>query len=101
MAYTMSKERWKKFTPIERMGNIGSEYGRVLHFRDRSDRMLMESALKRTLKLIDVTVLLEDNLARKHELTLLKQAVIENIDQVMLQNYFNQFALLAMRRSKH
>lgn len=108
MNYTISIERWKKFTPIERLGNIGSEYGRALAFKNTNDNERFSGAFNRLFQLINATIELENNTARRHEMMLMKQATIEvferpdspllEIYRQMMQNYFNQFGMLALRR---
>jgi hypothetical protein len=47
--------RWRTFSLAEQLGNVGSEVGRMLRWRDRDDR-LMVGAFERALELLDLTL---------------------------------------------
>lgn len=85
-------------TIAEQLGNVGSEYSRIISSRKRSDQERFNSALERYLELLDLTI--NDprwDFYRKRELLRLREFSCENFPED-LQKYFDQFALLA--RSK-
>jgi len=48
--------RWKKFSLINQMANIGAEVGRAINWRKKGDKQMSKNALYRALELIDFTV---------------------------------------------
>lgn len=58
---TLTLDKWSKYSFEEQMGNIGSEVGRALKWREADDETKAMSAGYRALELFDLT--LED---RKH-----------------------------------
>ena len=47
--------QWQKLSLMEQMGNIGSEIGRALNWRDK-DQKSYENAIDRALELLDLTI---------------------------------------------
>ena len=60
---TLTLDKWGKYSFQEQMGNIGSEVGRALKWREASDEDKAIGAAYRALELFDLT--LED---RKHSI---------------------------------
>ena len=90
-----SKERWLAMSTAEQLGNIGSEYSRIISARKRNDQARFNSALMRYLELLDLTISDPRNdFYRKRELLRLREHSCENFPED-LQKYFDQFALLA------
>jgi hypothetical protein len=95
-----SIERWHSLTLAEQLGNVGSEYSRMVRNFKLNDTDKFQSALTRYLELLDFTI--EDprwNLARKRELLRVREVSCENFSD-SFQKYFDQFALLARRKNK-
>lgn len=84
-------------TIAEQLGNVGSEYSRIIASLKRNDQSRFNSALERYLELLDLTI--SDprwNFYRKRELLRLREISCENFPED-LQKYFDQFALLARK----
>lgn len=48
--------RWNTMTLAEQLGNIGSDFERALRWKEKGQEKLFESAVVRTLELIDLTL---------------------------------------------
>lgn len=93
-----SQQRWHTLSLPEQLGNIGSEYSRMLSSLKRNDQDRFKLALVRFLELLDFSI--NDprwNVARKKELLRLRETSCENYP-ANLQKYFDQFALLSRRQ---
>ena len=97
------KYKWQKRTLSEQMGNIGSEVGRALKWKDINE-IRKTSALERALELFDFTV--EDkrwNGGRLKEICRSREVVNDffygnndiNSNADSLEKYFNYFAISA------
>ena len=95
----MNPEKWNKMSFANQMGNIGSEFSRIVYWQELGDKEKKENALWRTLELIDLTMVQR----KSREIFRLREVVCDlfldkNIYKVSvnsLKNYFLQFALLA------
>jgi len=91
----LANGRWFQMSLAEQLGNVGSEYSRILSSRKRNDEARFKSALIRFLELLDLTI--NDSrwsFYRKRELLRLREFSCETFPED-LQKYFDQFALLA------
>ena len=89
--------RWQKMSIAEQLGNVGSEYGRILSARRRKDETRFQGALSRFLELLDLTINDERwDLPRKRELLRLRETSCQGFPEG-LQKYFNHFALMARK----
>ncbi len=113
--YNMSKfhskileESWWKMSIYEQLGNIGSEVGRAIHWKNKGDLEFMTNALNRCRDLFDLT--LQDsrwNFYRKREINTAKKVVCDFLvgnneyksTEESLNSYFYDFALIA--RNEH
>ncbi|MBI4049578.1 MAG: hypothetical protein HY395_02055 [Candidatus Doudnabacteria bacterium] len=89
--------RWFTMTIAEQLGNVGSEYSRIISSRKRKDNDRFNSALERYLELLDLTI--SDprwDFYRKRELLRLREHSCEDFPED-LQKYFDRFALLARK----
>lgn len=89
--------QWFTLSLAEQLGNVGSEYSRILSSRKCNDEVRFKSALVRFLELLDLTI--NDsrwNLSRKRELLRLREHSCDNFPE-SLQKYFDQFVLLARK----
>ncbi len=53
---TLADGRWRSFSLMEQLGNIGSEVGRASRAKHAGNNARMWSAMERALELIDLTV---------------------------------------------
>ncbi|MDR3642438.1 MAG: hypothetical protein P4L74_02305 [Candidatus Doudnabacteria bacterium] len=98
------KERWQKMPLEAQLGNIGSEFGRALNWKQKNQPVYFQKAYDRMLELLDFTI--SDPRWHNHRLKelcrLRENACLELSDQPQnpagLNKYFLQFATLA--RSK-
>jgi hypothetical protein len=99
-------ERWHQLTFAEQMGNIGSEFDRVISWRRRSRPESAERAFYRMLELLDLTIgdprwrgpkLKELCRAREFICDLLVGDNTYNVTAEYFSEYFLQFAIAARR----
>ncbi len=97
---TLSEGRWFNLSLTEQLGNIGSEFERVIRARQSGDKIREEKALVRFLELIDLT--LADNRwagPRRRELARLREqslaALEDNNLRSGLSRYYLNFATVA------
>lgn len=97
--------RWQKMTLAEQLGNVGSEFERVLAAQKSGNKSREDMALSRFLELLDLT-LMDGRWAgpRRRELARLREQSLEEFgkDHIAtsesLSRYYMNFATLA--RSK-
>lgn len=91
--------RWQKLNFLEQMANIGSEVGRAINWKNKSNQEYSRLAFERALELLDLTIADPKNKKRLRELLRLREVladffVFDNIykstDQSW-QNYFYAF----------
>jgi hypothetical protein len=96
--------RWFTMTLATQLGNVGSEYGRALRWKERGDEARFEHAFARTLELLDLTI--ADPRWKNHrlkELTRLREVICDELVSEIpefshpndLRNYFLYFGILA------
>lgn len=93
-----SQERWFTLSLADQLGNVGSEYSRILASRKSNNEARFKSALVRFLELLDLTI--QDprwSFFRKRELLRLRETCCDSFPSD-LQKYFDRFALLARKR---
>jgi len=100
----LSQGRWFTFSLAEQMGNIGSEVGRTINWRNKNNPDQMRKAFDRCLELFDLTMADKRwqypklrEVARSREV-FCDFMVGDNeykSDENFLNNYFLQFAILA------
>lgn len=96
------EERWKKFSLIEQMGNIGSEVGRAAKWQGKDDKAFW-GAVTRALELFDMTLkdrrwgnrLVEIGRAKEVFADAVTGGKEYDSNLADLDKYFMQFALLA------
>ncbi len=98
----LSQGRWHTLTLAEQLGNVGSEYERAVHWKEKDHQEYFERAFARTLELLDLT--LTDprwGYHRLRELARVREEVCREFNtstqQGGLQKYFFQFAAKARR----
>lgn len=96
--------RWFELPVEEQMGNIGSEFGRALNWKNKRNQDQMTKAMFRGLELFDLT--LQDkrwNFCRLREIARAREVMCDYLvgdneyksDEKSLSNYFMGFALAA------
>jgi hypothetical protein len=94
----LANGRWFTMSIAEQLGNVGSEYSRIVSSRKRNNTARFNSALERYLELLDLTI--NDprwGFYRKRELLRLREYSCENFPE-NLQKFFDQFALVARNK---
>ena len=99
----LDREAWAKLDLFAQMGNIGSEVGRALAAKLRSDEARMQAAFLRGMDLINATIKLWaargdgriKELLRAREL--FAQSILTDKVDPKLEEYFMQFARVARR----
>ena len=99
----LAEGSWFRLSLAEQLGNIGSEYGRARNWRLKNNQVYFNKAAERALELMDLTMADRrwgyfrlKELARARE-EICKDLYALDVEQpiLSLENYFNQFALLA------
>lgn len=102
----LASGRWETLSPVEQLGNLGSEVDRTIRARQRADREAFDRALDRALELFDLT--LADSrwsTSRRRELARAREEFCGlffgggevSFEAGRVSAYFMQFALLARR----
>lgn len=98
----LAQGRWQTLTLAEQLGNIGSEFDRVLAAKKAGDKDRADKALARFLELFDLT--LADGRwasARRRELARLREQSLEEFEKgsalESLSQYYLNFALAARK----
>ena len=95
----IDRERWARLSLVEQMGNIGSEVGRAIQWRDDPTRR--DGAIERALDLFSATAAcysgcrLREILRSRDEF--LRLFYDDSTDYDGVERYFYQFALAARR----
>ncbi len=96
--YSVDRERWKRLSIVEQMGNIGSETGRALNLKRKGRDFT--NAVVRALDLFDATVecLVQTRSHRTKEVLRARDQFLQALyvtDDPSLDKYFMQFAIAA------
>ena len=106
----MNISRWQKLSFAEQMGNIGSEFLRSKHWKERGDFESYQKSLERAIELTDLTI--SDRRWQKQrylsELNRLREVFCDlylnqnryEIKSQSLENYFLFFALMSCCKSE-
>jgi hypothetical protein len=98
--------KWKQYSLIEQLGNVGSEVGRTIKWFRKNEKDRFESSFERALELFDLTLADERWKGRRKEITrareifctlLIDPDSVKNLDKELdsLDEYFLQFAIAA------
>jgi hypothetical protein len=95
----MIKEKWMKMSLAQQMGNIGSEFSRMISLKQKGDLRNAQNSFDKTLELLDLTISQRKN----RELFRLREVICDlfigsNVYKVStkyLKDYFLFFALSA------
>lgn len=93
----MNAQRWQKMALKEQMGNIGSEFARMIGLKQKGDLQNAKNSLARLLELIDLTA----NQRKSLEFLRLREVVCDifsdskvyAVSANNLKKYFLQFCL--------
>lgn len=102
---SLAAGRWRTFTFLEQMANVGSEVSRALNWQEKGNQSHSLSAYERALELLYLTIDDPGNLARVRELTRLHEALVDffqgsneyGSSEAILRRYFDAFAYEARR----
>ena len=102
----LASGRWRKFSLLEQMGNIGSEVGRSFSAKRSDDIDRMSSAVDRALELFDLTIQDPKNRMRLKEICRAKEIFCGfffngptyGYSPEVFENYFMTFAMAARMR---
>ncbi len=100
----LANGRWFVLSLADQLGNVGSEFERALHWKEKNQLPMFQKAMARMLELLDLTI--ADTRWHNHrlqELTRLREEVCQELfsnsmrtDSTQgLQNYFLSLATLA------
>ncbi|MFY9461697.1 MAG: hypothetical protein WAP51_00650 [Candidatus Sungiibacteriota bacterium] len=97
--------RWHKLSLAEQLGNIGSEVGRALQWKERGDEKLFWGAVYRALELFDLTMADFRWRGRLREIARAREVFCDAVYGGKLYNsslqdltrYFDYFAFAARR----
>ena len=95
---------WQRMTPLEQMGNLGTEVARAARAKESGDRVRCEGAMNRALELFELTIV-DDRWRgpRRRELCLVRELFIDFMagdnehgeSAASLDRYFLPFAIAA------
>lgn len=96
--YSIDRERWKRLSILEQLGNIGSEVGRAMKNKRNGEDFI--PAMTRALDLFDATVevLVSNKSQRTKEVLRAKDQFLQSLfisDDPTIEAYFKQFAVAA------
>lgn len=105
----LTEERWRRFSLLEQMGNIGSEVGRAINWREKGNPEQAEAALYRGLELFDLTLSDPKNRGRLKEVARSREAFLDffigdnqyGFTGEAWQKYFTDFAVAARQGGNH
>lgn len=99
---------WERMTPLEQMGNLGTEVGRAARAKEAGDATRLQGAFHRALELFELTIV-DDRWRgpRRRELCLVRELFIDFIagdneygeSAASLDRYFLPFAVAARREA--
>ena len=101
----LAEGRWKSFTFLEQMANIGSEVERALNWRAKNNPAYSQMAFERALELIDLTLENATTFPRLKELARTREALVDYFFGVnefkstehSWRSYFSPFAYAARK----
>lgn len=105
----LAQGRWKEFSFVEQMGNIGSEIERTIRWKEKRNPEYSNRAFERALELIDLTIADAKTGPRLRELTRTREALVDHFvysneygtTDECWKKYFFFFAYAAQVRKAH
>ncbi len=97
--------RWKQFSFMEQMANIGSEVERALNWKAKGNLDYCQKAFERALELIDLTLDSIKEASRLKELARIREALVDYFvginefvsNERAWRNYFSVFTYAARK----
>ncbi len=74
---SLASGRWKDFSLMEQMANIGSEIERAIAWRQKNNPKYSQMAFERGLELLELTIADPRNRRRLKELTRVREALLD------------------------
>jgi len=74
---TLAAGRWRAFSLIEQLANVGSEVERALNWRNKNNSEYSQMALARALELLGLTIADPRHRLRLREMTRLREALLD------------------------
>lgn len=98
--------RWKRFSFLEQIANIGSEVERALKWRGKHNAAYCQKAFERALELIDLTLDSTSGFSRFKELARLREAIVDYFSgsnefastEASWRKYFSYFTYATRRK---
>ena len=95
--------RWKTYSLMEQLGNVGSEIERTISWRKKNNTKMSQEAFERGLELLDLTIQDPKNITRLRELCRCREVLVDYFmyDNIygstddLWHNYFFAFAYAA------
>ncbi len=95
--------RWKSFSFVEQMANIGSEVERALNWRAKNNPDYSQKAFERALELLDLSLEVAKDFPRLKELARSREVLVDYFfgnneygsDEKFLRQYFLDFTVAA------
>ena len=102
---SLAAGRWKEFSFLEQMANIGSEVERALNWQAKNNSTYSQMAFERALELIDLTLDCATTFPRRKELARVREALVDyffgtneyNSTENSWRKYFFQFTYAARK----
>ncbi|MBU0693452.1 MAG: hypothetical protein KKC11_02105 [Candidatus Omnitrophica bacterium] len=97
--------RWREFSFLEQMANVGSEVERALNWRAKHNTIYCQQAFERALELMDLTLDCVKGFSRFKELARAREALVDFFfgsnefmsTEKSWRNYFSNFTYAARR----
>ena len=97
--------RWFEMSLMEQLGNIGSEVGRAINWKNKNNPQNSWKAFVRALELIDLTISDKKNLSRLKEIVRMREVLADffvgnnlfKSSDILWQKYFQNFAYAARK----
>lgn len=94
----MIEEKWKQMSLGQQMGNIGSEFSRMINLKKKGNSIYAENSFDRLIELLDLTI----SQRKSRELLILKEVLEDlffdrnkyKVSADSLRKYFINFALI-------
>lgn len=74
---SLAAGRWKEFTLLEQLANVGSEVERAIKWKDKGNEEYSDLAFMRALELLDLTIAAYHEYSRLKELTRLRELLVD------------------------
>jgi hypothetical protein len=101
----LAQGRWFLMPLVEQMGNVGSEVGRAINWKNKGNSQNSWAAFTRALELLDLTIADKKNVARLKEIVRVREVLADffvgenrfKSTDISWQKYFGHFAYAARK----